>query len=519
MPDSFAYDLLEYPPHLQQQMLPALLAPIARIHGVDAASPRDCRVLEVGCGDGLQLLTLAMAYPDSRFVGVDLSAAAVARGEALRCRLGLHNLQLVCADLTEWDPGETHFDYVLAHGFFSWVPEPVRTRLLQLCQQQLAPGGVAYISYNALPGCHLRRMVWEMMRHHVRDIDAPEARIAEARRFLEWLAQDVLGEGSYAVAVRSETRELLQRTHPSVLFHDDLAQINQPFSVTGFIELAKRHGLQFLAEADYCEMSDAVAPAEAIARLHALSAGDVVAKEQYLDFLKGRRFRQTLLCRADAPLHRDIDRQVLPSMAVIGDLRAPQLPAGTTAGDTIRFASPAGAAITTDHAFVKEALGRIGEAFPTPIPVQDLLDHGQHAAAGGRSDDDRAALLEALTRAIRHGLVTLVCDPPDYARSVATMPVASPLARLQLEATEPTITSLRPTMVGISSPVTRELLRLLDGSRDHAALLRDLSQRMAQVPPPDRETAQDAAWWREKLEPQLEQGLQQIARMALLVAQ
>lgn len=518
MPDSFAYDLLEYPPHLQQQMLPALLAPIARVHGIRAASPRNCRLLEVGCGDGLQLLTLAMAYPESSFVGVDLSSAAVARGEAIRCRLGLGNLELVAADLTDWDPGDASFDYVLAHGFFSWVPEHVRTRLLQLCRRHLAPEGIAYISYNALPGCHLRRMVWEMMRHHVRAIEAPMERIAEARRFLEWLAKDVLGEGSYAVAVRSEAHDLLQRTHPSVLFHDDLAAINHPYSVTGFVELATQHGLQFLAEADYCEMSDAVAPAEAVARLDALSAGEVVAKEQYLDFLKGRRFRQTVLCRSEAPLQRTIDSEALASMAVVGDLRAQQ-PADPATGATTRFTSPAGAAVTTDHPFVKEALGKIGDAFPTPILVQDLLDQRQAEGERAGVDDDRSALIEALTRAFRHGLVTLVCDPPGYAPIASAKPVASPLARLQLEASAPTITSLRPAMVAIGSPVTRELLRLMDGSRDRAALLQDLSERMTEVPPPEGEPAQDAAWWRGKLEPQFEEGMQQIARMALLVAE
>ena len=146
MTDAFAYDLLKYPAHIHQQMLPALLAPIARVHGIEVASPRQCRLLEVGCGDGVQLITLAMAYPESQFVGVDMSTAAIARGEAIRARLGLDNLTLVAADLMQWDPGQAAYDYILAHGFFSWVPEPVRRRLLQLCRQSMSPKGMAYIS-------------------------------------------------------------------------------------------------------------------------------------------------------------------------------------------------------------------------------------------------------------------------------------------------------------------------------------------------------------------------------------
>lgn len=516
MNEAFAYDLLKYPAHIHQQMLPALLAPIARVHGVQAASPRDCQLLEVGCGDGLQLITLAMAYPDSRFIGVDMSTAAIARGESLRARLGLDNLSLVVADLMELDPGDVPFDYVLAHGFFSWVPEPVRRRLLQLCQQSMAPHGVAYISYNAFPGCHLRRMVWDMMRSHVRGIDEPARRIDEARKFLEWLAQDVLGDGSYSVAVRAEARDLLQRTHTSVLFHDDLAEINQPYSFEGFMDVAGQHDLQFLAEADYCEMSDAVAPADAIARLQSLSGGDPLRKEQYRDFLKGRRFRQTLLCHAAAGLGRSIDGNALAALSVTGDLNAQAPEADAPPTDVVRFVSAAGAAITTDHPFVKTALARIAAEFPNPVSVAGLL------AGGGTdvecSEEDRAALIEALSRGYRHGLVTLLCDPPEYASEAGARPRLSPLARLQLEASSPVVFSLRPGMINMESAVTRELLLLLDGSRDRAALLEELPVRMAALEPPPGEPARDASWWRDMLAPQLEQGLEQAARMALLVA-
>ena len=187
MTGSFAYDILEYPSHVHPQMHPSRLAAIARLHGIAAASPADCRLLEVGCGDGLQLVTLAMAYPRSRFVGVDMSQAAIARGEAIRARLGLDNLQLVAADLLEWNPGPASYDYIVAHGFYSWVPDFVRERLLALCNEALAPAGIAYVSYNALPGCHIRRMLWEMMKFHTRDIDDPRGKIEQAQGFLAWL--------------------------------------------------------------------------------------------------------------------------------------------------------------------------------------------------------------------------------------------------------------------------------------------------------------------------------------------
>ena len=73
MTATFAYDALQYPASIFPQMHHSRLAAIGRLHGLASASPRQCRLLEVGCGDGLQLITLALAYPQAQFVGVDLS--------------------------------------------------------------------------------------------------------------------------------------------------------------------------------------------------------------------------------------------------------------------------------------------------------------------------------------------------------------------------------------------------------------------------------------------------------------
>src|SRR3546814_8263827 len=91
MNDAFAYDSVDYPGWVRPQSHPSRLAAIARLHGIAAASPTLCRYLEIGCGDGADMLPLALAYPHARFVGIDLSATAIARGEQLRARLGLTN--------------------------------------------------------------------------------------------------------------------------------------------------------------------------------------------------------------------------------------------------------------------------------------------------------------------------------------------------------------------------------------------------------------------------------------------
>ncbi len=528
MAESCTYDILEYPSHVHPQMHPSRLAATARLHGIAAASPSDCRLLEVGCGDGWQLISLAMAYPHSRFVGVDMSHAAITRGEALRTRLGLENLQLIVADLLAWDPGTEPFDYITAHGFWSWVPQSVRERLLFLCGQALAPAGVAYVSYNALPGCHIRRMVWEMMQFHARGVEDPTARVALARELLAWLERDVIAaKPLYGEVVRNEARDLLERTHPSVLFHDDMAAINRPFLFSEFMQIAAAHGLAYLAEADYFEMNDRGLESEhARERLGKLAGGERLLKEQYLDFLKGRRFRQTLLCHADAPMQREACMQATMAMDVVGQLRAETAEGGAmdlTPGVSIRFCNADGAALVIDHPLAKAALALVGNAFPAPIEAIALQARARAQCSSEASPaDDAAVLARTLTVGFQMGLLTLHCDAPRFATTAGERPLTSALAQLQVASGTDALTSLRPSMVRLDSLLALELVRLLDGSRDRATILRDLAERMAVFPIPGKdggERLQTADWWREHLAPKLEEGLHQISRMALLVAQ
>lgn len=521
----FAYDLLDYPAHVHPQMHPARLAAIARLHGLRAASPADCDLLEVGCGDGLQLIVLALAYPRSRFTGIDLSQAAIARGEAMRRRLGLDNLRLLAADFTAWaaDPGG--YDYITAHGFWSWVPESVRQHLLATCAAHLRPHAVAYISYNALPGCHLRRILRDVLLHGTRQLADPHARLAQAQALLRWLAEDVLRQREgYAGVVLREAHDLLARTDAAVIFHDDLAATNDPIQFSDFMAQAEAHGLAFLAEADYHESDPRILPDPAArARLQALAGGDRLQQEQYLDFLKGRRFRQTLLCHAAAGARIEPDAAALPGLHAVGDLRLEPLPAQAdplAAQVPLRCLGPDGAELVVDHPLTKAVLQQLAAAWPQPRPVADLLATAAARLHVPPAADDTDAALAALLAGVQTGLLQLLCDPPAFVATPGERPCASPLVRLQLEAGADLVASLRPAMVRLDSHLTCELLRLLDGQRDHAALLRDLAARMAALPAdtPDAPPPGDVAGWQARLAPILAQGLQQAARLGLLVA-
>jgi SAM-dependent methyltransferase len=278
--DLTGYDRVPYPGHPFAQTHPDRLATVATLFGLRPAAPASCRVLELGCGDGGNLVPMAYGLPSSTFTGIDLAPTAIAHAEELARELGLENLSLREGDVTALDDLGT-FDYIVCHGVYSWVEPRVRDALLAICRDHLAPHGVAYVSYDVLPGGHMREITRQMLRWHLRDIDDPAERIGQARALLTAVSEAGQPQAEWA----------LRQSDPA-LFHDELAEHHEAVLFTDFVDHAARHGLAFLAEADVHEMQAGVLPPEL--------TGDPIGREQYLDFFTGRMFRQTLLCHAAA---------------------------------------------------------------------------------------------------------------------------------------------------------------------------------------------------------------------------
>jgi SAM-dependent methyltransferase len=438
-----------YPGYPFAQTHPDRLATIATLLGMTPTDVTACRVLELGCGDGGNLVPMAYALPGSRFVGVDLSRVAVERAWAIVDALGLQNVDVRCADFTGSSSLGT-FDYVIAHGVYSWIAPAERDALLALCASALAPAGVAYVSYDALPGGHLREITRQILRWHLRSVADPGERIREARALLGALAATAETATGVQRTVAEQAARALEQRDPS-LFHDELADRHTAVLFADFAAHARQHGLRYLAEADFFEMTVPSQFAPAIAGLD-----DPVEREQYLDFFKGRLFRQTLLCHADAD-HGEPD-----PLRVQGMLAAsPAQPDGDPDAGRVTFRGPKGASLTTDEPTAKAAMLALGEAWPDAVPVTDL----------GRGE----ALYELLLQAYAANLVQLHVWTPSLATTPSERPRASALARLQ--AAEGTrITNLRHATLEVTDDLGRHLIRLLDGTRDRTALLHALDR-------------------------------------------
>jgi len=315
---SSSFDALPYRHGSIAATHPARLGAIARLLGHGAAPPDHCRVLELGCGEGMNLLPLAERFPSSHFVGVDFSPAQIGVGEEVRAAAGIGNARLVCADLREFEPEAGAFDYVIAHGVYSWVSDAVKDRLLKLCAHALASDGLAYVSYNVHPGWGLPGSLRAILRSELAGVADPRAHL---RRLLPALQRAFSGQTTPYARLMSEALTSMQAKPEALLFHDELEVVNDPVTFLDFTTHAAAHGLQYLAEADFASMPLDHLPAEARGALAELDV-DFFRGQQLLDLLGNRQFRASLLTRSGAPPAREPDPAVITECAVGFHLRA-----------------------------------------------------------------------------------------------------------------------------------------------------------------------------------------------------
>ena len=512
-----SYDVVSYACHPWPQTHPDRLVAIGTLLGLAPAPFDRCRVLELGGGDGSNLIPMGLTCPHSTFVGYDLAETAVAEGTRVARALHLKNVQLHAANLLNFPADAGPFDYILAHGLYSWVPGFVRDKMLAICRDHLSPQGIAYISYNALPGFHIRRMLRDIMRFHVRDLDDPQLKIDEARSVLSFLSHRRMQESDpYAQLLAGEINRSVLGKDPSVLYHDDLAEINDAFYFHEFMTHAAAYDLQFLAEADYAEMSDAVCLPDAACLLRSVEEKDPLLREQYLDFLKCRRFRQTLLVRKDRVVDRHPSPERIRGLSIASKVDAVSTEPDLANGARETFRTEKAGDLTLDLPLAKAALLHLRECYPLPVPFDALVvaaraRPGMPADGGTESD-----LAETLLACFARGVVELHAGPAHFARRCGPLPACSPLARWQLQQGRTLVTTLRHTEVRIDDELSRVLLLLMDGSHDRAALLTGLVNHVKAHPAPDQSVLSTGEL-RKRLNSQVSRILDAAAEMGLLM--
>ena len=475
-----SYDEVPYADGCFPYTHPDRLAALATLHGLDPPPVGNCRVLELGCALGGNLIPMASGLPEGRFVGIDLSARQIAMARATAEALGLRNIDLRALSIADVDADLGTFDYIICHGVYSWVPAEIREKVLAVCAARLAPNGVAYVSYNTYPGWHARGLVREVMGYHVRRRTEAGDRVRAAREFIDELLGVVLDrQGSYARILKTEA-ELLRRSGDYYLFHEHLEETNQPCYFHEFIERAAAHGLAFLSEARDGQLENL--PPEAREALDGWT-DDRVDRQQYLDFLCNRTFRRTLLCREAAAPSAEPDPARLDRLAIRAAARPESANPDIHSDAVETFRVDGALSLSTNHPLVKATLVTLCDAWPKPVAPGHLWETVRARLAEGPAPDP--AILDlgletmagALTRCFLTGLVDLHAHPARFAGVPGERPSAHPLARQQAAAGRSEVASYRHRTVQLRD-FDRLVVSLLDGTLDRPALLEALVDRV-----------------------------------------
>ena len=281
---------------------PATLEAYAALVGVSAPNPKTARVLELGATYGGNIISQALFNPDATFVGIELSQEQVEKGNEVIANAGLTNVSLVQSDIASIGSEIGTFDYIIAHGVYSWVDDGVKDALLRLIDEHLAEDGIAYISYNTYPGWHTMDEVRQLMMFSNRDKTQfnHKEKVLHGKTIGSIVGSQILKydnlkerNSKFLGALRS----VMQKDEYYV-GHDHLEPNNDPVYFYQFNDHLEAHNLAYLCDADLTLSMVRSFDADIADTLDKLALNDHVAQEQYLDFMLDTTFRKSIICKA-----------------------------------------------------------------------------------------------------------------------------------------------------------------------------------------------------------------------------
>ena len=283
---------------------PAYLEAYGTLVGLKPPTAKTARVLELGATYGGNIISQAAHNPEATFVGIELSQDQVEKGNKIIGDAKLDNVSLVQGDILNFDESMGTFDYIIAHGFYSWISDEMKDKLLDIISNHLADNGIAYVSYNTYPGWHTMEEVRQLMlfanRGH--DESTHKEKVLRGKTVGSLVGAQILNydnlkerNSKFLGALRS-----VMQKDDYYVGHDHLEPHNNPCYLYQFNDHLKANNLAYVGDADLT-LSMVRTYDESIAdKLEQLAPNSQADQEQYLDFMLDTTFRKSIICKASA---------------------------------------------------------------------------------------------------------------------------------------------------------------------------------------------------------------------------
>ena len=322
-----SYDELTYKSAAFAQSSPYKLEACATLLGINPPPCKNAKVLEIGCSFGGNLIPFAVNNENARVVGIDLSGEQIRRGQEIVKEIGLQNLELIHGDICEFKSDEK-FDYIIAHGVFSWVPDFVKEAILRVVRENLSQNGVAFISYNVYPGWKTKDVVRDLMLLAAKDKENTEEKLKAAKEALLVFKEFLLSMDNENYKKKMPIEMLLFWIDTILdksdfyVAHEFLEDINDPFYFKDFNAMLVKNDLSYLCE---CTLEDIFVPDLGMNKADSYKNDkfkDRIDLEQFMDIANNKVFRQSLIVHSEA-YKKVANKQIGPSdinkLHVVGD--------------------------------------------------------------------------------------------------------------------------------------------------------------------------------------------------------
>ncbi|MDO9354804.1 MAG: class I SAM-dependent methyltransferase [Solirubrobacteraceae bacterium] len=452
-PTHKSYDDVEYFSMPVPEADPLLMSTIANLHDLETVDPTDCSYLEIGCGNGGNLFSLAGAYPGSRLTGFDPAEIPIQRGRDIAERTGITNVHLH-HDASEIDL-DASADYVVAHGVLTWVPDEARASVLELAGRAARPGALVNFSYRAYPHAYYEaaaRDIGELA------IEIEKERAAERGETLSWtdelkIARDRLQLVATVASKQPHHGPALAAmvrkwgvTPDWTLFHDDLSDPMQPFRLAEVVAMAAEQGLRYVGELIPQDLWQYRIPDEHCALIRKLAGPDAARRRQMADDFLGAAFHSSLFVKADEAPELEPEVRGRP-------IYVRQYQYGTEDGD------------------------RLSDAVSAPV-AQVIREHHPEAVLATEIAEELGRDLDVVHRELlelhSRDLARLTTAPPRTPVPLSPKPKALPFAADQVRLGSEFLSSRYHVGVNYEYTARRAVLLVADGTRDRDQIVADL---------------------------------------------
>ena len=301
MENKNTYNELLYKSNPFTYTVPALLEAQGKLFGLTPKDSRKARILELGSSFGGNIITQALYNPEAEFVGVDLTAEQVKKGNEVIEKIGLKNIKLIEKNILDINEDFGKFDYIIVHGVFSWVPDIGKEKIIKICNENLTEEGIAYISYNTYPGWKEADKIREMMLYANKYF--PEVsqgdKVQRGKAFISIVAEQMKIYTDVAEKKGDFIKQIegILNMQDYYVGHEQLENINDPMYLHEFVDMLRKENLQYISDVGLRLSIASVYNDSTIEKLQQLSQGDPVIKEQCLDYILDTKFRRALICK------------------------------------------------------------------------------------------------------------------------------------------------------------------------------------------------------------------------------